>query len=496
MYKSKLQELCQQKAWRLPEYNVTKQGLDHNPRFSATVTINGLAFNTVESFRSSKQAQNDAARLAFDHFSTPQPIPNSIPKISSFPQPSLLPSSSSTSPPVSIIPAPSTRLGADLSGRHDTTVQLQKTQETHQSPQVSGNTTGVSSQVQATGASSQVSATVASSQVSATGSSSQINGRTSGVEDDNRFKDIQHVYKNQLQHYAQKRNLMLPVYSCEWEGPPHASRFKCTVTIDGRTYQGQDFLPTMKDAEHAAAKVALISLLPNGVQEDDSGLYKNLLQELLQKEGFHAPVYSTRTSGEPHALTFLSTVEIEGESFTGQVARSKKLGELSAAKVAYKTLRERKSSQIPMFPTLASQGQEVSELLSSNAPSNIARPNTPMILIPNLITREQEKESSVAVETSHHPTTGLGTVTASGGSYVSGSVYGCVPMTLPSAIPVSQKGSCSSDRDSTLEPPAKRSTPFSNKVFIHPRMLNTELPEGCTMLPVSDENWVAFSPLK
>jgi dsRNA-specific ribonuclease len=75
------------------------------------------------------------------------------------------------------------------------------------------------------------------------------------------------VYKNQLQHYAQKRNLILPVYSCEWEGPPHACRFKCTVTIDGRTYQGEDFLPTMKDAEHAAAKVALTSLLPNGIQE-------------------------------------------------------------------------------------------------------------------------------------------------------------------------------------------------------------------------------------
>lgn len=47
-----------------------------------------------------------------------------------------------------------------------------------------------------------------------------------------------------------------------------------------------------------------------------------------------------------------------------------------------------------MFPTLASQRQEASELLSSNSPSNIARPNTPMILIPNLITREQERESS------------------------------------------------------------------------------------------------------
>ncbi|BBG99471.1 double-stranded-RNA-binding protein 4 [Prunus dulcis] len=64
MYKSKLQELCQQRKWRLPEYNATKLGLDHNPRFSASVTINGVAFDTVQLFRSSKEAQNDAARLA------------------------------------------------------------------------------------------------------------------------------------------------------------------------------------------------------------------------------------------------------------------------------------------------------------------------------------------------------------------------------------------------------------------------------------------------
>ena len=79
--------------------------------------------------------------------------------------------------------------------------------------------------------------------------------------------DVKHLHKNQLQYYAQKRNLILPVYSCEREGPPHATRFKCSVTIDGQTYQGQEFLPTLKDAEHAAAEIALISLMPNGVQE-------------------------------------------------------------------------------------------------------------------------------------------------------------------------------------------------------------------------------------
>ncbi|KAK9950376.1 hypothetical protein M0R45_005869 [Rubus argutus] len=89
----------------------------------------------------------------------------------------------------------------------------------------------------------------------------------------------------------------------------------------------------------------------------------------------------------------------------------------------------------------------------------MARPNTPMILIPNSITWEEEQESSVAVGTSHHPTTGIGTLTASGGSFVFGSVYGRVLKTALSATHVFRRGSCSSDRDSTLEPPTKRSTP-------------------------------------
>ena len=55
------------------------------------------------------------------------------------------------------------------------------------------------------------------------------------------------------------------------------------------------------------------------------------------------PVYSTKNSGEVHVPIFVSTVEIEGETFTGSEARSKKQAEMGAAKVAYHTLRERKS---------------------------------------------------------------------------------------------------------------------------------------------------------
>lgn len=71
-------------------------------------------------------------------------------------------------------------------------------------------------------------------------------------------------------------------------------------------------------------------------------VYKNLLQELVQKEGFHLPVYSTNKSGEAHKPTFTSQVEVEGEVFTGQEAKSKKQAEMSAAKVAYTILKERK----------------------------------------------------------------------------------------------------------------------------------------------------------
>ncbi|CAL5206498.1 unnamed protein product [Lathyrus oleraceus] len=86
-----------------------------------------------------------------------------------------------------------------------------------------------------------------------------------------------HLYKNQLQNYAQKRNLSLPEYAPEWEGPPHAMRFGCKVTIDGHTFQSHKFYSSLKEAEHAAAEIAFKSLSPNGVQEDDIGVYKNLL---------------------------------------------------------------------------------------------------------------------------------------------------------------------------------------------------------------------------
>ncbi|EXC30887.1 Double-stranded RNA-binding protein 1 [Morus notabilis] len=135
MFKTKLQELCQKRSWSLPEYSTTKQGLDHNPSFSATVFVNDQSFQTLSLYKSSKEAQNDAARLAFEHFSlpipnsNPNPNPNSrplIPSPSSFPQPSLLSPSGYSSGSVAI---------NQMDGVHGTGETLQQQiQETQQTP--------------------------------------------------------------------------------------------------------------------------------------------------------------------------------------------------------------------------------------------------------------------------------------------------------------------------------------------------------------------------
>ncbi|KAK6915570.1 Double-stranded RNA-binding domain, partial [Dillenia turbinata] len=148
------------------------------------------------------------------------------------------------------------------------------------------------------------------------------------------------MYKNQLQTYTQKKNITLPTYYCERNGPIHASRFKARVVVDGKTFEATEYCNSIKEAEHAAAKVALKSLALDGIKEDDLGLYKNLVQELAQKEGFNLPEYNTSTTGKSHMPVFVSTVKVNGEIYHGPQSKTKKQAEMGAAKVAYNCLKE------------------------------------------------------------------------------------------------------------------------------------------------------------
>ncbi|MED6145333.1 HLA class II histocompatibility antigen, DR beta 4 chain, variant 2 [Stylosanthes scabra] len=400
MYKTKVQELCQKRSWSLPEYETTRDGPDHNPRFTAAVTVTGIRFETQSPCRSSKEAQNNAAMLAFQHLSSqpppsfinpspppfppkpklvlrPKPKPNNIPftatptlpGLNSFPQPTLAPELSPfPQPPLS---APSTHCTPSASTAINnilptSAVLPQKLEEGCQISQITNPVTAARDTV------------------------------TTGDR-----KSMAHLYKNQLQNYAQKRNLQLPVYTSEWEGPPHAMRFKCKVTFDGQTYECPNFFSTLKDAEHAAAEVALLSLLPGGFQEDSCVLYKNLLQELVQKEGFSMPSYITERSGEAHIPTFLSHVEVAGEVFTGQEAKTKKQAEMNAAKVAYTTLKERKgkSEQRSLLPLLdhpekAPEPDSLPDCLDSTVKTDLQHHSNPKYpVIPGVVSASQPNKN-------------------------------------------------------------------------------------------------------
>ncbi|KAI6685792.1 hypothetical protein NL676_031705 [Syzygium grande] len=107
------------------------------------------------------------------------------------------------------------------------------------------------------------------------------------------------MYKNQLQELAQRSCFNLPSYTCIREGPDHAPRFKAAVNFNGEVFESPSYCSTLRQAEHSAAEVALHSLSSRGPSHslaarilDETGIYKNLLQEISQRVGAPLPQYN------------------------------------------------------------------------------------------------------------------------------------------------------------------------------------------------------------
>ncbi|PON73940.1 Double-stranded RNA-binding domain containing protein [Parasponia andersonii] len=190
------------------------------------------------------------------------------------------------------------------------------------------------------------------------------------------------MYKNQLQELAQRSCFNLPSYSCIREGPDHAPRFKATVNFNGDTFESPTFCSTLRQAEHAAAEVALNTLAKRGPSRalaarvlDETGVYKNLLQETSHRAGLNLPVYTTVRSGPGHVPVFSCTVELGGMSFTGEVARTKKQAQKNAAMTAWSSLKRLAHRGSSLSPSMESKGNEeqeqviIARVLSSLRPS-------------------------------------------------------------------------------------------------------------------------------
>ncbi|KAM0886334.1 hypothetical protein ACQ4PT_029740 [Festuca glaucescens] len=155
------------------------------------------------------------------------------------------------------------------------------------------------------------------------------------------------MYKNQLQELAQRSCFNLPSYACMREGPDHAPRFKATVHFNGEAFESPTFCSTLRLAEHAAAEVALNELSKRGPSSslaakvlDETGIYKNLLQETAHRAGLKLPMYTTIRSGPGHTPMFTCTVELAGKIFMGNPGKTKKQAQKNAAMAAWSELKE------------------------------------------------------------------------------------------------------------------------------------------------------------
>ncbi|XP_010557321.1 PREDICTED: double-stranded RNA-binding protein 2-like [Tarenaya hassleriana] len=155
------------------------------------------------------------------------------------------------------------------------------------------------------------------------------------------------MYKNQLQELAQRSCFNLPSYTCIREGPDHAPRFKATVNFNGEVFESPHYCSTLRQAEHSAAEVALNALSNRGPSYslaarilDETGVYKNLLQEIAQRVGAPLPRYTTFKSGLGHQPVFTGIVELAGITFTGEPAKNKKQAEKNAAMAAWSSLKQ------------------------------------------------------------------------------------------------------------------------------------------------------------
>ncbi|KAK8608615.1 hypothetical protein V6N13_024032 [Hibiscus sabdariffa] len=196
------------------------------------------------------------------------------------------------------------------------------------------------------------------------------------------------MFKNQLQELAQRSCFNLPSYACIRQGPDHAPRFKASVNFNGEIFESPSFCPTLRQAEHAAAEAALNVLSVRGLSrsltarvlhtgllcymKDETGVYKNLLQETAHRAGLKLPVYTTVRSGPGHSPIFACTVELAAMNFTGEPAKTKKQAEKNAAIAAWSALKTMRNLELSTRKETCSQEDRdqavVSRVLSSFRP--------------------------------------------------------------------------------------------------------------------------------
>ncbi|WMV07386.1 hypothetical protein MTR67_000771 [Solanum verrucosum] len=467
MYKSKLQELCQNKKWALPKYCCMRDGADHNPKFKASVVVNGINFDSLPLRKSSKEAHNEAAKFAFLHFTNG--LSYMLFRFFKNVATSVL------DPPKKIGHAPVgifeefeqqdsrlTKIDASLQDKSTSEIKqggslltiedsgLTKTEETCQHLQDRLNTSEI------------------------------------------KQEESHYQYKTKLQMYAKRKNLGVPVYRNKRMSSAQGLYFEATVTVAGELFKSPGAYKSSEEAEESAAQFALMKLVTVALEKSNTGSYKSFLQELAQQEEICLPRYKTTRAGEPHNLTFFSSVEIEAEIFHGDGAKSKKQAEENAAKVAYTALTKCKSIYAGNLSTV-----------SAELEGEIVKTEPIMESLSISISQEKFRDEEEIIYSKHTSPKSIGADKVNASSLTLGvqelsvnekspssveSLHHLPSKTTPSKFPTVLNANSSARRTAET-----KSYLLSNRFRVYKSIPDRVLPTGTIVLPIAEDKWAVVS---
>ena len=67
MYKNRPQEYPQKSSLQLPVYSTINEGVQHAPRFRATVLVDGMYYTSQGNYPTRKSAEQEAAKIALEN---------------------------------------------------------------------------------------------------------------------------------------------------------------------------------------------------------------------------------------------------------------------------------------------------------------------------------------------------------------------------------------------------------------------------------------------
>lgn len=183
------------------------------------------------------------------------------------------------------------------------------------------------------------------------------------------------MYKNQLQEYAQKHAMPIPLYQTVNEGFAHAPEFRATVVIDGETFRSRQTFAHRKEAEQDVAKIALEGISKSIKTEDfslipeDFIFCKSTLYEYSVKMNLPNAKYTTSTEAG-FLPSFVSSVNFDGKTYIGYTGKNKTEAEQLAARAAIESILANSSTKTVLSKIIKSKRKLYAPLHKGSGPGS------------------------------------------------------------------------------------------------------------------------------